>query len=506
MKLKETKGITLIALVVTIIVLLILAGISITMLTGQNGILNRAAEAKENTGKAQTEERIKLAYGSALSDGLGVLTYDNLVKELTTEFGAKGTGFTISPEDATATEWKVKVGDASYTISSNGVTKVPDNPPETGAKDKNGVTIASTGETTPFLPNPEKNEIINNDINSGLTIKDENDNEFVWIEVPRTLYDEETRKGVYKNITDLNKTTLEDADYEAIAKDLANYANSTLKSQTTLAGHLPPADKVGTDYTSAYKDMLKSVYQNGGFYIGRYETGIKGTEKSTTSARDYGPDYYTEHPTTDHVAVIKANVQPYTWVSWGQAQTLSQGFATGTSTSSLMMGVQWDLVLKFLKEKEAVTDTQISSSSDWGNYRDASFTLEQGRYAIYNGSLSNTWNLFSFSDDTTTNYVVNKVKQAEKSGVSNSGRVLCTTGANKEKNSKKNIYDLAGNVYEWTIENTSSASYPCALRGGNFGSTGSDIPASYRNGSSTTNSDFSSRFPCLTLLKCRPEP
>ena len=52
----ENKGITLIALVVTIIVLLILAGISVSMLTGQNGILNRASEAKEKTAAAQKEE------------------------------------------------------------------------------------------------------------------------------------------------------------------------------------------------------------------------------------------------------------------------------------------------------------------------------------------------------------------------------------------------------------------------------------------------------------------
>ena len=45
----KNRGITLIALVVTIVVLLILAGISVSMLTGQNGILNKAAEAKEKT-------------------------------------------------------------------------------------------------------------------------------------------------------------------------------------------------------------------------------------------------------------------------------------------------------------------------------------------------------------------------------------------------------------------------------------------------------------------------
>ena len=58
--LRRNKGITLIALVVTIIVLLILAGISIAMLTGQNGILNRAAEAKEKTRVAQEDESQKL--------------------------------------------------------------------------------------------------------------------------------------------------------------------------------------------------------------------------------------------------------------------------------------------------------------------------------------------------------------------------------------------------------------------------------------------------------------
>lgn len=55
--LKEKKGITLIALVITIIILLILAGISISMLTGNNGILNKAIEASESTEIASIKER-----------------------------------------------------------------------------------------------------------------------------------------------------------------------------------------------------------------------------------------------------------------------------------------------------------------------------------------------------------------------------------------------------------------------------------------------------------------
>ena len=113
----EKKGITLIALVVTIIVLLLLAGVSISMLTGQNGILNRATESKEKTGVAQEEEQIKLAVMAALTDGTGTLTIPNLKKELASY------GITIA-EDATFPV-TVSVGGKSYTIASTGeVTKV----------------------------------------------------------------------------------------------------------------------------------------------------------------------------------------------------------------------------------------------------------------------------------------------------------------------------------------------------------------------------------------------
>ena len=61
-KINKNTGITLIALVVTIIVLLILAGVSISMLTGQNGILNRASEAKEKTEDVQKDEDEKLRF------------------------------------------------------------------------------------------------------------------------------------------------------------------------------------------------------------------------------------------------------------------------------------------------------------------------------------------------------------------------------------------------------------------------------------------------------------
>ena len=69
-KFKNTNGITLIALVITIIVLLILAGVAIASLTGENGLLNRAADAKDATEKASGKEQIDVAViGSYGKDG-----------------------------------------------------------------------------------------------------------------------------------------------------------------------------------------------------------------------------------------------------------------------------------------------------------------------------------------------------------------------------------------------------------------------------------------------------
>ena len=62
---RSQKGITLIALVITIIVLLILAGVSIAMLTGQNGVLTRATDAKEDTAVAEAVERINMELNAA---------------------------------------------------------------------------------------------------------------------------------------------------------------------------------------------------------------------------------------------------------------------------------------------------------------------------------------------------------------------------------------------------------------------------------------------------------
>ncbi len=89
-KKKNNKGITLIALVITIIVLLILAGVSIAMLTGENGILTQAQNAKDKTDEAQEKEKIQLAITASQlknTDNNITTNYDNLKEELEEQFG-----------------------------------------------------------------------------------------------------------------------------------------------------------------------------------------------------------------------------------------------------------------------------------------------------------------------------------------------------------------------------------------------------------------------------------
>ena len=83
---EKNKGITLIALVITIIVLLILAGVTIATLTGDNGLLQKATTAKEENEQAKELELLKLAVSAAQVAGEGTITKDGLESELRADF------------------------------------------------------------------------------------------------------------------------------------------------------------------------------------------------------------------------------------------------------------------------------------------------------------------------------------------------------------------------------------------------------------------------------------
>ena len=109
---RNARGITLIALVITIIVLLILAGVTIAALSGNNGILKRATQAKTKTGKENAEEQIKLAIMTATTEGLGVPDKAVLRSELTKA------GFVVKTEGDDL-PWEVVSGKNIFTINED---------------------------------------------------------------------------------------------------------------------------------------------------------------------------------------------------------------------------------------------------------------------------------------------------------------------------------------------------------------------------------------------------
>ena len=89
-KLQKEKGITLIALVVTIVVLLILAGISVSMLTGNSSIIEQTKQGKEQTEIGEEREKVELSAAFAIDrDAFGVLTEENFAKELDKQIGPR---------------------------------------------------------------------------------------------------------------------------------------------------------------------------------------------------------------------------------------------------------------------------------------------------------------------------------------------------------------------------------------------------------------------------------
>ncbi len=290
---------------------------------------------------------------------------------------------------------------------------------------------------------------------SGFAIQDSKGNQYVWVEVPKTA-------EVYPT-AGLSITAFTKSEYTAIETDLHTYTNDYRKGTRYKDEYYSDATTglTSDQYYELKNKMLKSVYQNGGFYVGKYETGIEGAPKTSFEITP------TETP------VIKQNAYPYNYVTCSQAQTLANSMESGSYNSSLMFGVQWDLVLKYLETKGTSQADLKTNSTSWGNYED------------------NLWNITNadskYSTDYSSGWISGAYGEKEDEEEENSG-ILLSTGAS-DTFSKQGIYDLAGNVDEWTLEYTSNSSAPYVIRGGSCFLNGSVGPAAYRYNYRTTSYD-----------------
>ena len=172
----------------------------------------------------------------------------------------------------------------------------------------------------------------------------------------------------------------------------------------------------------------ESVNTYGGFYIARYEAGdgdANGTPRSDSSSNS-------------NTVVSKKGAIVYNYIS--QPDSIARAESMYAGKSKLISGAGWDRTLNWLIETKAKTENEVFvNSSSWGNY-----------------------------DDSTGNAKTN----------SGYGNMNYTTGRN-EAWKANNIYDLAGNVRDWTTEANSSDLR--VDRGGDYYGLGSGSPASFRS-------------------------
>ena len=325
-------------------------------------------------------------------------------------------------------------------------------------------------------------------IKDGLVMKDTDGNEYVWIEVPSTYLDSTITNGPnYSSVTG-------PTDYNNIETALRNWVsdiitigtNSSSKSKTTY-GHTDTwydgCGLTSANYTNYKQKMLSSIYKNGGFWIGRYESGLTSARGSNASISGLKP-------------LSKKNLYPINYITCSEAQQLSVTLNNiGSYNSTLMFGIQWDLVLKHLNNYGLYAMELTSDSSYWGNYCNKQFEINRGQYAY-----ANPWNSYISYTTATSGKVSLTNGKYMKIGMVQSNRIILTTGA-ADNNCKKNIYDLAGNLGEWTIEQASNSSRPCTWRGGYSGQKGSEFPASARNQYATSNNYSDLRYESFYLLK-----
>ena len=391
----KNKGITLIALIITIIILLILVGVSINLAI-KGDLFGSAEKAVLGTNDKTAQEQTRV---DELMGELG------RVEEQQRQDNLPGTRVTENTKYVSngKTAWIPK----GFTVSGIKSEQSIDN----------GLVIYDIPEgITPDWTNPD-------------SVKTKY-NQFVWIPVEVKSTDTENSiASFYRSAWAANAST----GGERTTGLATVYTEPNSTNDTT--------DKTGI--ADQITELTKSIYKYGGFYIGRYEAGVKPATDGTATPRTSSSSQTAEF-------VVQQDKYPYNYVKWGTSMSnVSEGAVylcnnlyspTNTNygaTSMLCTGASWDSMLDFIKD----SSHSVTDSTTWGNYYDSeTYTINRGKYAVLSsGTLGN------FQD------VVNEYsKEKSKS-------ILLTTGTT-ERNSSKNIYDIAGNVYEWTTESYSSSS------------------------------------------------
>ncbi len=440
---KEKKGITLIALVITIIVLLILAGVSIAMLTGQKGILTQANNAKNATELASAKEKVELAVIGAISQTRdGTLTVGNLRTELANYGGTiEGEAFSV-----TAT-----VDGKSFAVDGNGNVVSTENGTlgtVTGSETKNTTVKDSLGNQVVV---PAGFKVINptENVTDGIIVEDVSHSatkgsQFVWIPVGEVVKEIKDEVKSIETIT-LSRYTFADDNVgtptDKGATEIENSYNNNYKHteiNTAPNGNITAKENIESEESG----FRKSVKDNHGYYIGRYESRTSTGRKSKT-------DKLTQ-------ITVKPDKYVYNYTTQLQAAELSRGmYSDSNFESDLMNSYAWDTAIVFLQK----------------------FDNRANKASLKPYSRQNSLNTKS---EGLANQGTNNLSDTSKQDV------IC------------NVWDMASNCLEWTTETFSDSCSPCTGRGGYC--TYSIYYTSIRNNLYTTSSNNNISFRTLLYM------
>ena len=374
-------------MVVTIVVLLILAGISLNLVLGENGIITKAQEARDKTEQARINtEKSMNSLEQELSNYVNKTDSGN--------GGNSGGGSSGGSGSSQTTVENVVIPEGYYYVG--------------GTKAK-GIVISDN--------------VADKELDKGKenVRRDLAGNQWVWVpvEIPSSLYTTVTEGIALAGTTGVKTTKYTNSAIisgitRGLPGDESSYREPDILTHSTngdnddrakTAGFSSLANMAET-MKSDYEEMIASLEKYKGFYIGRYELTANGEKTGATQISKTWYEYYKN------------------------CTTLASGSKVKTR---MIWGLQWDATCNWLDN----SGFSITDSSTWGNYEDNT--------ADGHGSKQNT----GFSENWKAN----------------------------------NIYDFAGNFFEFTQE-ASSTGYR-ASRGGVYGSYGSRNPASVRgNGKS----------------------
>ena len=399
----KNKGVTLIALAVTIVVMLILAGVTISVLNGENGIVKQAQKAKEESKIKELKEKVRIDIAGKRVENINGELRVSVLKEILDKYFDN-----VPVETQITSETKLKAkeeyGKYEMKISDIDVGEITYETSYTIFKDVNGEQV----------PIPEGYIVSENSdeniVNKGLVISDSRGNEYVWISCTvdsssNKLQYKRTEWGVEKDGTDNSRAikdelTLKDIDVTYSKTDTDNGIN----------------EEISKEIVAQINAEKESIKKYGGYYIGRYEVG-----------KD------------NKTAVIKAEQEPYVNIKWSKAYELAKGIGGGEgATTYLCSSYSWDTAINFIQN----TTGKNYATSIIG----------------FNGN----WKSQEVKD--SSGKVIKPVNAAQRL---NTGltTALC------------NIYDMGGNVGEFTTELNPGTSETVVLRGGHYYN---NYPAGYR--------------------------